>query len=114
MSDFTLSLLFNVDKIFDLNKFSQLRSDFMIVLDFSFIYCFLLGHGLLEDKATFCLADYTFFNAISTFLAILSTNFFQDNSSALTLFLFLSKVFFVVVSTFFAIASAFLISLFCV
>ncbi len=113
MSDFILSLLFEADEIFGSDEFPESGSNFMIVSNFFSICCFFLGLGLLKDKAIFCLADCTISNAVSTFLATLSSNFFRDTSSALTLFLSLSRAFFTVASTFFATASAFLVSLFC-
>ena len=40
MSNFALFLLFEVDAIFDLNEFPELGSDFIVISDFSSIYCF--------------------------------------------------------------------------
>lgn len=109
MSDFTLFLLFKTNEIFGSNEFSELGSDFMIISEFFFIYCFFLRLKLLEDKAILCLANCIFSSTISMFLAILSSNFFQNTSSAL----FLLKTFFAVASIFFATVFTFLISLFC-
>ncbi len=113
MSDFTLSLLFEADEIFGSDEFPKSGSNFVIVSDFSSIRYFFLGPGLLEDKTAFCLADCTFSSAVSTFLATLSSNFFRDTSSTLTLFRSLLKVFFAVAFAFSVAVSAFLVSLFC-
>lgn len=107
MSNFTLSLLFKVTEIFGLDKFLKSRSNIMIVSDFFSIHCFFLKSELLKDKAAFFLADYIFSSATSTFLAILSSNFFRDIFSTLTLFFFLSRALFIAVSTFFAAPFAF-------
>ncbi len=112
ISNFTLSLLFETNEIFDLDEFSESGLDFVIISDFSSIYCFFLGPRLLKNKTAFCLADCTFSTTVSTFLATLSSNFFRDTSSALTLFFSLLRAFFAVASIFFATAFAFLVSLF--
>ena len=108
LSDFALSLLVEVDKIFGSDEFPESNLDFIIVSDFSSIRCLFLRVKSIEDKTAFHFVDCIFSSAVSTFLATLSFNFFWKISSASNLFLSLSFTFFAVV---FATASAFFLFL---
>lgn len=82
ISDFVLSLLIKIDEIFGSDKFFKLDSNFSS-------FCgFFLRTKSIEDKTSFHLTNYSFFITISTFLAILLSNFCWEISFTLIIFLF--------------------------
>ncbi len=76
ISDYTLSLLFEINEIFGSDEFLESGSDYMIVSNFSSICYFFSETRLLKNRTVFHLANYIFSSAVSTFLATLSSNFF--------------------------------------